>query len=488
MSDRQPLARIAPRSTWQAIDLGTRLYRHWWLPLLLIQAALLTPLLIAALLWPQYGLWFVLLMWWLKPLWDRPLLECIARGMFGDRLGAKALLQQFGRYGRPSLLKQLTIWRLSPQRSVMLPVLQLEQHNPRTLSERVRMLRSPPGGGEGTLITLVMMATEVLTFYSLGLAATTLIPGLPWQAALGVDGSTPATLVTAALAITLCEPLYVCAGFALYLNKRTWLEGWDLQPGLERIRQRRQRAHTPLALLLAALIGLTGASALLPQPAVAEEWKRSAQDVAASEALNPVRQDSSLQLREWGSEDTAPTVEQREPLILLPDWSASDLYSSVTRGLRILLWVLAAALIGVLLWYGRRWWPGSLRRRPRSQRSAPQVRGRHAAAAVLSPTEQALDDALARGDSRTAVSLMYRLALTRLVQETGLPVATSATENEVLRQLPPTLRQVPSARFLAALMPLWLQLAWAHRPLDLEQVRALAQQWRQLEPTLRGAA
>src|SRR5690606_28081180 len=43
------------------------------------------------------------------------------------------------------------------------------------------------------------------------------------------------------------EPFYVAAGFALYLNRRTLLEGWDIEVALRRIATR----HAAAALLLA---------------------------------------------------------------------------------------------------------------------------------------------------------------------------------------------------------------------------------------------
>ncbi len=50
------------------------------------------------------------------------------------------------------------------------------------------------------------------------------------------------------------EPLYVACGFALYLNKRTWLEGWDLQLGLSRLGERRRAAKNIIGTLLVLVL------------------------------------------------------------------------------------------------------------------------------------------------------------------------------------------------------------------------------------------
>ena len=36
-------------------------------------------------------------------------------------------------------------------------------------------------------------------------------------------------------AVLVLEPFYVAAGFGLYLNRRTMLEGWDIEVALRRI-------------------------------------------------------------------------------------------------------------------------------------------------------------------------------------------------------------------------------------------------------------
>jgi hypothetical protein len=58
-----------------------------------------------------------------------------------------------------------------------------------------------------------------------------------------VTGSAPewfdyVELAFYAAAIAIVEPFYVAAGFALYLNRRTLLEGWDLELAFRRLAAR----------------------------------------------------------------------------------------------------------------------------------------------------------------------------------------------------------------------------------------------------------
>src|SRR5688500_20026036 len=65
------------------------------------------------------------------------------------------------------------------------------------------------------------------------------------------------------LVIFALEPFYVAAGFALYLNRRTLLEGWDIEVALRRIAQR----HT--AAFVVVVLGIFAVAT--PPPAHAQE-------------------------------------------------------------------------------------------------------------------------------------------------------------------------------------------------------------------------
>ena len=72
------------------------------------------------------------------------------------------------------------------------------------------------------------------------------------------------------LAVTLSEPVYIAAGFGLYLNRRTQLEAWDLELVFRRLAARARSlasavaALLPVALLCAGLAFSTPASADSP--------------------------------------------------------------------------------------------------------------------------------------------------------------------------------------------------------------------------------
>ena len=56
------------------------------------------------------------------------------------------------------------------------------------------------------------------------------------------------------MATTVIEPFYIGAGFGLYLDRRTQIEGWDIEIAFRRMRRRLQ-ALLP-ALLVACALGV----------------------------------------------------------------------------------------------------------------------------------------------------------------------------------------------------------------------------------------
>ena len=76
---------IRPRSAWEAVDLGLLMAKRWWLPMIKVWLLASAPFLALALMVPEHYFWvaFVLL-WWFKPLYERPLLHILSRAVFNN--------------------------------------------------------------------------------------------------------------------------------------------------------------------------------------------------------------------------------------------------------------------------------------------------------------------------------------------------------------------------------------------------------------------
>ncbi|MFP1679098.1 DUF4129 domain-containing protein [Alloalcanivorax sp. C16-2] len=511
-------ARLAPRSCWQAVDFGTRLYRRWW------RQGALVWLVFTALpfaLLAGYGaatrsLWPMFVFWWLKPLWERPLLAFYSRALFGDYPSPWTLLRTFRSYGLNGLAAQLTWRRLSPLRGFLTGVWQLEGSKGDKVGGRISVLLRPPSQRAGTL-TLTLLTLEHLMTVALIMLAMTLVP---WQFNLefSVWFQEQSRLQWAFanlawyLVLMVTEPLYVATSFALYLNQRTWLEGWDLQLGLTRIGERRRRAGRGGAALL-VLLALFSAA---PHPAEAQASqpesrlkrdaaesastddatpKQQALDLLASDTFMPFEERETRRLRESLRDDDNEDRSWWQDLLkklLDRDRDNSDrdaplsIPDAVVEGMGYLLLVV---VLGVILALILQRLPGAAGRRRRGPDMPVSVAGLDTRADSLpADLNRALDEELARGDVRAALALLLRDGLITLFQRHPTPLTAGATEQDCLRAYQRLLGDEPVVAWLSDLINAWTRTAWAHRPSDRQQVNALRDRWGALRPALAGRA
>ena len=263
---------LRPRSGWESVDLGFGMARSWWK--LCFGAFWITYLPIAAALLAGFHEqpWIALLiLWWLKPAFDRFVLFALGRRCFGEQLRLSDLLGQWRQILSPSLLWSLTLGRLSPARSFLLAVTVLERQTGRAAGQR-RSLLARRFYGNASGLTLVCVNLELVVQMGLSILFVILLqPGEdPFQQMMMTEGAFTEDWWGAEdtlwyiLSVCLIEPLYVAGGFALYLNRRVILEGWDLELALKRLAARLPTAAT---LLLLLVLGLGAGSATSLQAA-----------------------------------------------------------------------------------------------------------------------------------------------------------------------------------------------------------------------------
>ncbi|MQS40214.1 DUF4129 domain-containing protein [Xanthomonas translucens pv. translucens] len=255
---------LRARSAWEAMELGSALVRRHagaiWKPWLLISVPLFALLNLGA--WAIDQLWLAgLALWWLKPVLDRIPLFVISRGVFGDVPRVRDTLRAQLRWGWDPMFGYLTWRRLSPARSVFMPLELLEGAS----AEQQRQRRRSLGGavyGHALLLASVCWHFEAMLCLACIAAILMFVPVelLPetvraaW-ALIGDENPVWADVglnVFGWLAMTLIEPFFVGAGFGLYLNRRTEIEAWDVEMALRRLRERLGSA-APLLLALVLL-------------------------------------------------------------------------------------------------------------------------------------------------------------------------------------------------------------------------------------------
>lgn len=493
------------RSSWEAMDLGLAMARTWARPLWTAWLVVMTPTvaLIWAVLWQHPG-WALLLCWWLKPLWGHAALHVLSRRLFGEEPTLRETLRATWTLVRQDLPGKLLWRRLLPWRTAVAPVLQLEGLRGAQARRRRGVLVGTLAGPTALMVLLSMAMEGVV---AVG-AASTLLFFLPDEPRFEVTvlfeqiiaGDAPWWVgamvpVTAWTLLATIEPLIVAAGFGLYLNRRTLLEGWDVELTFRRLAERmgdaRKALPTAVAVVLLAL-GATAVPAAHAQQVLASD---DAVEATLDEVLANPDFGSTRTVRHWELRPTfegtlvadalawleqlleqLSPVESNQPDVSLP------LFGSLTEGV---LWlVFGALLVGALLAI-----VANVRfRRPRAQEDAPLAAIAGQTAQMAAP-EVPTDDPVAlartlwqRGQADAALGVLYAASVAWLIDERGVAVPEGATEGEVLRLARKRLETTNTAHF-AAITRGWQTVAYAHEPLTQAEFEAACAAW----PALRGA-
>jgi hypothetical protein len=255
-------------------------------------------------------------------------------------------------------------------------------------------------------------------------------------------------------AVLLLEPFYVAAGFALYLNRRMQLEGWDIEVALRRIAQKH------VAALLLLFFGFLGFMAPPPACAQPKDPKTEIREVLKDKEFGYYKE-----VKRW-----EPRARDNRSGEVDTTWLQAIGYALAKVG-EILLWVGAGALLAYALWWAARMLP---RREPPPEPYQPPAAlfGMELAPDKLPPDVATAAAALAReGRLREALGLLYRGALSELVHKRGVQLLPSHTEGDVIHL-------AGNISFLESLVDAWRRCAYARRIPPAEEVERLAAEYR----------
>jgi hypothetical protein len=229
---------LRPRNSWEALDLGRIMMYAWfdgaWRAWGITYIAFGIPLLL--LLWNHQTI-AILLIWWLKPVSDRALLFAFSRSLFGTPTTIRDVWSSLpGLLKKTGVFSALTFRRLSLVRSFLLPVWQLEGQRGRPARQRCRVL-STRVYNLAFGLTFFCASMSFILALSLILLIQMLVPegregvlSLSGWANGQIAASTQFTLNLIYMAAeSIVEPFYIASGFSLYLNRRSELEGWDIE-------------------------------------------------------------------------------------------------------------------------------------------------------------------------------------------------------------------------------------------------------------------
>jgi hypothetical protein len=472
---------LRPRNPWEAIDLGIALIRQRWRPVYAAWLAVYVP--VALVLALTLGVWATLVVWWMKPALERVILHVVAASVFGEVPGVAASLKALPGMMRHGLFSSLTFYRFDFARSFNLPVWQLEGQSGRAARARGRQLHKRTRGF-GVWLTAAFSNFELLLMLSLIGVFDMLIPAASRQDfqlfALLRHGLSDLpeflSLVYSAaylLAVGLLEPFYVSCGFALYLNRRALLEGWDIEMQMRRLAEAKRPTIASALVPAALLLVLLGVTVMPPSDARAADSTpaRIAKEIkTAPEFQEYVEKEYLDYTGEWKRND------QKNDRSPAPAWlQAVALF--LAQFSRVIMWIVLACGLGVVAYYLARHL--SVAGIGRARRALPPqaVFGMDVRPESLPGDVTAAALQLTRaGQVTEALALLYRGALATLIHRDGLEIASGDTESDCVGRA--KLRVGPQAgSFFESLVKTWQRAAYGRLPVETPAVEQFCVDW-----------
>lgn len=251
---------IRPLKSFQAIDLGLMMARCWFKSLWLLWWQRILPILILIvvfLLGMSWGdgqfsndiddIWVIstwLVIWWFKPYADIPMVIFLSQKLFDEQYTRQNAWQQNKALSIKHIFLLLTRYRLGLNRQILMPIFILEQQSHRLMMQRLNVL-SLSQKNAITWHTLTFVAMEWLLYIGLTITILQMMPQHFTEGMLFISWLEifPIWLEILLLImyigiLSILSPFYVASGFAMYVCKRSLLEGWDIELKFHKLNQR----------------------------------------------------------------------------------------------------------------------------------------------------------------------------------------------------------------------------------------------------------
>ena len=462
-------AELRPRSDWEAVDLGLALARRdfwrlwgcWWL-------GMLPMLLLAVGFLHDYPALVVLACWWWVPVASRMVLFVVSRHLFGELPDGKSVLREWPRAMYRRFGFRMLWARFSPWRPLTMAVEDLEGLRGKTYAARVRLLLRR---GDATVVSLALWRAGLTFWMALALIGTAtlflpqgqaeqwrvLFQTLSDESWLDLPPSFGWVLAASVLvSMSLVDVFSTGAGFGIYVNHRTWIEGWDVELAFRRMGNRLGGIVTAL---VAAFLFLSGG-------------------IGAVHAATPKETITEVKSHE---DFTIHFVEEKHrtpPASGSWNWAPGAWLGVLGH---VVVWSALAALIGFivwLIWRNRHLFKagGFTKRVPGVAPQAKVVMGMDVAPESLPQDIPAAAMELWRvGRRQEAMSLLYRGTISKLITSRGVEIAESDTESDCLRRV--TAEAAPVAGYFSGLTEAWMLLAYGRSAPPDQTMEQLCANW-----------
>lgn len=513
------------RTHWQAIDLGFLFARQWYFVLWALWSIPFTIVAIPLTIFLKDHLTVAaVILWWLKPLFDRAPLYFASRVLFSEKLTISSTLKQFYRINKLDWLPWLSLRRFNLTRSFDLPITQLEQL---TGSQRRLRLKTLHGRGNGSAVALTFASVlfEVTLYFGCLFLIAVLVPDqVNFNLFASVDSSDYWFGILdhclMIMSMTVVAPFYISAGFMLYINRRIELEAWDIEIQFRKMSAQYSKNNAvtkistitlPIVLTIALQITNGFPTALasaddsdttinsaqqesIPPIDSTDQAKKRINTIMDSELFNQYEEVTRWRLKQSKKNEEIDTEEKHwfERLI---EWlkakfdsdesnnASKDLdFSTFTLFVEITLWLTLFALLCWFVYRYRSNLTNLLRLRNSTQEKQHQLQVTTLLGLPIGTDNlpkdvvQEVNQLISGKSYREALSLLYRASLTMLIEQKSLRFSESTTEIECLNKV----RQIEDhelTHYIEQLTTVWQSLAYGHLQPNPQSIQNLCAEY-----------
>jgi len=288
----------------------------------------------------QYYSW--LIVWLLKPLFDRLILHVVSIRFFERDAGLKRLCRGLVKNLWRGLIGDLLWRRFSPLRSAMMPIRVLEKNIKSRKANRERKGYLKNGGIDYCfLLTIWGIAVEIALLIGEILFVITMSEFLAKGLLSSIESFADIEIYIYAawcFNFILVETIYVCMGFSLYINSRIAVEGWDIEILFRGFAEKLKNSGKTIAIIALLLV-----TCFMPVPAFADETP-----IASLQTI--------LESPDFGGEKDSWGIKLKKPLeqMDMPNINTDfieELRKIFAIILRFILIIIIAGLLVLLFYY-----------------------------------------------------------------------------------------------------------------------------------------
>lgn len=245
---------VRPLNSYQAMDLGMMMARRWFFPLWQLWWRRMLPMILLFFVvvvyrtWAEisgfFGVWLMLIgLYVCRPYADMAIVVYLSQKLFNHDYTVEQAWQQLKTMPNTGIFSTF-IYLFTHRKSIVMPIILLEGQTRKQRKARLKILTKSKNNAIAWH-TSIFQVVELFLYIGIWVMCYQLIPeSLFDQIAFSVLFEEMSWLLTSIiltiylLVTSILSVFFMASGFAIYICKRSELEGWDIELKFRQLAQR----------------------------------------------------------------------------------------------------------------------------------------------------------------------------------------------------------------------------------------------------------